>query len=256
MNETYFHLAAYFASLTNGSTNVAVAAVQDNVLTKTTSNNFTLPKQLQMRAMYSAGAFLTRARINTPSLRYVGLPYVGPVNNALVVPSPANITDYGDNGPILPTVDEISVEHSLLGAAPENEFSLVWLNDGKRMQAGQAEYRIRYTGTITCVAGTWVAGSMTPDQTLPNGRYQIVGMDAIGLNLAAARLVFPGGGWRPGCLARNAANLIPYSLFTSGMLGVYGTFDTIALPALECFSIGACTAQEVYLDLIRTGPHS
>ncbi len=255
MNETYFHLAAYFASLTNGIANQAVAAVLDSVLTKTTSNNFTLPQPGQLRAMYSAGANIQRARINTPSFRYVGLPYVGSVNLALAVPSPPNLADFGEFGPTIPTVDEISVEHSVGGAAPENELTLLWLKFGTRPAPAQADYRIRYTATIACVAGSWVAGAMAPDQTLPNGKYAVIGMSANGTNLAAARLIFPASYWRPGCLAQNTVATVPHPIFTNGALGVFGVFDTIALPTLEALSIGACAAQEVYLDLVRLAPH-
>jgi hypothetical protein len=256
MWDTYFHLCAFFASLTNGSTNAAVAAVQDNWLTRTVANTFTMPRPMKARAAYSAGAFLQRARINTPSFRYVGLPYVGPVNQTLTVPSPPNVYDLGDNGPLIPTVDDISIEHSLLGAAPENELTLLWLQDRMVSSPGQAEYRIRYTAAIAGVTGQWASGTMTPDQTLPNGRYAVIGMDAIGTNLVGARLIFAGGGPRPGCLGRNAVNGIYNTLFTSGALGVYGTFDSLAQPNLEVFVSGANAVQEIYLDLIRIGPHS
>lgn len=256
MWDTYFHLCAFFASLTNGSTNAAVAAVQDNWLTRTVASTFTLPRPMKVRLAYAAGVSLLRTRINTPSFRYVGLPYVGPINLTLAIPSPPNIYDLGDNGPTIPTVDDLVIENSLGGAAPENEFGLIWLQDRMVSSPGQAEYRIRYTATITGVAGSWVAGTMTPDQTLPNGRYAVIGMDAIGTNLAAARLIFAGGGPRPGCLGRNAVGSIQVPVFTSGQLGVYGSFDSIAQPNLEVFAIGANTAQEIYLDLIRIGPHS
>lgn len=255
MWDTNFHLGAFFANLTNGSTNAAVAAVQDNWLTRTVAATFTLPRPMRLRAAYSAGVSLTRARINTPSFRYVGLPYVGPVNLTLTVPTPPNVYDYGQNGPTIPTVDDIVAEHTLGGAAPENELTLIWLQDKEIAVPYQAEYRIRYTGTITGSAGTWVSGTMTPDQTLPNGRYAVVGMDAVGTNLVGARLLFANGGPRPGCLARNAVGGVPFLLFSNGSLGVYGTFDSLAQPNLEIFVSGANTAQEVYLDLIRIGPH-
>lgn len=253
MNETFWHLAAYFASLTNGTTNSAVAAVQDQILTRTTSNNFILPRPGRLRMMYSAGASILRARVNTPSLRYVGLPFVGPVNTALVVPSPSNLTDWGELGPPIPTADEVSVEHSLGGAAPENEFSLVWFSFGPPKIVGGPVYRIRFTASITCSAGTWVNGSMTPDQTLPAGTYSVVGMTANGTNLAAARLVFANGGFRPGCLTMNAVNSIPQKVFTDGSLGQYGVFDSVNIPTLDAFSVAACTSQEVYLDIVRLG---
>lgn len=253
MNETFWHLAAYYASLTNGSTNAAVAAVQDNVLTRTTANNYILPQPGKLFAMYSAGVSITRARVNTPSLRYVGLPYGGLVNATLAVPSPSNITVWGDNGPMLPTADEISVEHTLGGAAPENEFSLLWFQFQNRPITMGPTYRILFTAAITGVTGAWASGVMTPDSTLPAGRYAIVGMTAFGTNAVAMRLIFPGGGYRPGCLCVNANNGVISRLFSDGTMGLYGTFDSVNIPTLEVFAIGANTAQTVFLDVVRIG---
>jgi hypothetical protein len=253
VNETYFHVAAFSASLTNGSTNAPVAAVNDGVLTLATSTQFLVPRPAQLRAAYSAGVSITNARINTPSLRYVGLPSVGPLNVTLTVPSPPNLGDFGDNGPTLPTADGISVEHSLGGAAPEQEFTLLWLLFGKRPRPQGPTYRLRFTGTITAVANTWVNGTMTPDQTLPAGRYAVVGLDAVGTNLVAVRLLFPGTFYRPGCLARNAVSGIPDPIFTDGSLGLYGVFDSVNVPTFDIFASGANTAQTVFMDVVRIG---
>jgi len=253
MNETFWHLAAYYATLTNGSTNAQVAAIQDNVLTRTTANNYILPQPGKLFAMYSAGVSITRARVNTPSLRYVGLPYSGLVNGALAVPSPQNVTVWGDQGPMLPTADEISVEHTLGGGAPEVEYSLVWFQFQNRPVPIGQTYRILFTAAITGVAGAWASGVMTPDSTLPAGRYAIVGMQAFGTNMAAARLIFPGGGYRPGVLAANSNVGVPQNVWTNGRMGLYGTFDSVNVPTLEILAIGANTAQTVYLDLQRIG---
>lgn len=251
MNETYWHLAAYYATLTNGSTNAPVAAVSDSVLTLASTNFFLLPRPGKLEAIYSAGVSLTRARINTPSLRYVGLPYGGPVNATLAVPSPYNFTYWGEDGPAMPFGDQISVEHTLGGAAPEAEFSVVFFRFARREQPAGPTYNILFTGTITGVTGAWANGAMTPDSTLPAGKYAITGMHAFGTNLVAARLIFPGTTWRPGVIANNANNGVPMRLFTDGTMGVYGTFSSVNVPNLEVFVIGANTAQTVFLELVR-----
>lgn len=253
MFPTFWHLAAYSASLTNGSVFAQVAAVNDQVLTRTTGNNFILPRPGKLVAAYSAGVSITEARINTPSLRYVGLPLIGFLNAALVVPSPPAFTWWGDNGPPIPTVDEISVEHSLGGAAPEQEFSGLWFQFDKRPVPSGPTYRLEFTGTIAAVANTWVAGAVTPTSTLPQGTYAVVGMDVVGTNLLFARLIFPGSFFRPGVLCRNAKTSLPSYLFTNEAMGLYGTFKSVNLPNLEIMSTGANAAQTLYLDLIRTG---
>jgi len=253
---TFWHVAAYFASLTNGSSNVANTIVPDQVLTPSGTTAFILPKPGKLFAGYAAGANITAVRINTPSLRYVGLPFLGPLNTTLTVPSPPNVTLWGENGPTLPTVDAISAEHSLGGAAPENELTVLFFKFGGAPVPGGPIYRIRFTATITGVTGAWASGAMTPDSTLPQGTYSVGGMDAQGTNLVAARLIFPGSFFRPGCLARNAVGGLPDRMFTDGTFGVYGSFKSVNLPNLEILVSGANTAQTVFLDLVRTGDYT
>lgn len=252
MYPTYFHLAAFFGSLTNNTTS-NVPVVTDNVLTNTSSNTFATPKPAKLVGMYSAGANITDAQLNTPSLRYVGLPFVGVLNTALVVPSPPNVAWWGQNGPTIPEVDGIQVAHTLGGAGPENESSLIWLNYGYKPIGGGPNYRLKFTGTITAVTGAWAGGAMTATSVLPQGTYDVVGMDVIGTNLLAARLVFPGSFFRPGVLCRNTLAAIPDDSMTDQRLGCFGTFKSINLPNLEILSTGANTAQTIYLDLQRTG---
>jgi hypothetical protein len=255
MYPTYWHLAAYFASLTNGTT-TANTIVSDQVLTPSGTTAFILPKAGRLRLAYSAGASLTAVQINTPSLRYVGLPFVGPVNLALVVPSPPNVTDWGPQGPPIPTVDAISAVHTLGGGAPENELTALWFSFGGASIPGGPIYRLRFTATITAVTGTWVTGALIPDTTLPQGTYSVVGMDAFGTNLALARLIFPGSFFRPGVLARATTGTVGWPGFTDGRMGVYGSFKSVNLPNLEILAVGANTAQTVFLDLVRTGDYT
>jgi hypothetical protein len=256
MYPTFWHVAAYFASLANGSTNLANTIVSDQVLTPSGTTAFILPKPGKLYAAYSAGVSLTAVRINTPSLRYVGLPFVGPVNLTLTVPSPPNVTVWGEMGPTLPTVDAIAAEHTLGGGAPENELTLLWFKFGGAPVPGGPVYRLRFTATIAGVTGAWASGAITPDSTLPQGTYSVVGMDLVGANIVAGRLIFPGSFFRPGCLARNAAGNVPEEIFTDGSMGVYGSFKSVNLPNLEILVSGANAAQTLFLDLVRTGDFS
>lgn len=247
------HLAAWYASLTNGSTNLANTVVNDSVLTPSGTTGFILPRPGQIRLVYSAGVSITNVRVNTPSLRYVALPAVGPLNVTLTVPSPPNVVDWGPNAPTLPVNDAITAEHTLGGGAPEVEYTLAWFSFGPRPVPSGPRYRVRFTGTITAAAGTWVNGAMTPDQTLPQGRYAVTGLDAVGTNLVAVRLLFPGTFFRPGCLARNAVSGVPFKGFTDDRLGLWGVFNSINVPTFDIFSSGANTAQTVFMDLVRLG---
>ena len=251
MQETFMHVAAYFASLTNGSTNAAVTIVSDQVLPVSGTTAFLMPKPVQLIGLYSAGVSITDARINAPSFRYVGFPHAGPANVTLTVPSPPNITWWGDMGPTFQVAEPVTAQHSLGGAAPENETSLIFLQTGPRKTYSGPKYRVRATTAITQSAGTWVNGSMVFDDVLPPGIYAVMGIDAVATNLVAVRLLFPGTFFRPGALARNSVGGVPSPIFTSGDLGCYGVFDSVSPPTLDAYATGAGASQVIFLDLIR-----
>lgn len=253
MNETFYHLAAFFGSVAATTNNAAIAGVPDSILTRNAAGEFILPQPCQILGMAGGGVNCSRQRINTPSLRYVGLPSLGPINNALTINSPPNVSDYGLNAPTVPKADGLSVESSNSAGAPENHFSLMWLSPAIRLPQPGPRYRLRGTGAITNSAGTWQNGTLTLDQTLPAGTYMVCGMDVIGTNLLAGRLIFANGGWRPGVLARNAVGSVPSQVFAETRFGALGIFDSVNTPNLETISSGANTSQEVYLDVVRIG---
>lgn len=253
---TYFHLAAYRATITNGLVDAAINAVQDNQLT-ISNNNFVLPKQAKLLWAAGFGTNLNRLRLNTPKMRYVSLPSLVPINAANVVPANPNIVDYVDENIILDTIDEVGVQGTHTDAAPQALTALLAFGFGFREVPAQPVFRVRATATITQVAGSWVNGNMTFDQTLPRGTYHVVGLDVVGANCTAARLVFAGGGYRPGTICRDTAASNKHRLFDSHRLGVFGTFDSINTPSLDIFALGAGATQTVFLDLIRDqGPSS
>lgn len=251
--QNYFHTLAFFGSVTNGVTDMQINMVSDQVVGPNSSNQAIMPQQGQLRAGVAGSANMQRMKINTPSLRTIGLPYIAPVNVGLTVPSPPNVWDPGRLGPVIPKSDAIALQATQGGGAAENAYAALWLAFGQQGIPTGPEYRIRATAAVTCVAGAWVNGALTLDSTLPAGLYAVTGLDAQGTNLLLARLVFSGGGWRPGCLARNALTSIQQPFFTRGDLGVYGTFDSVNTPTMDFLSGGACAAQEVYLDLVRMG---
>lgn len=253
---TFFHLAAYRGSVVNGTTNTAIAGVPDNILTRDASNNFLAPGGSKIRLGVAGGVNASRARINTASLREVALPYIAPINTGITAPSPPNVADFGDYGPAPRAADSVSVESTHTDIAAQIQFALLWLMFSRKEPTPGKEYRTRFTAAINGTVGAWTSGAITLDQVLPAGIYQITGMDVFGTNLLAARLIFMGGGWRPGVLARNAVNNIPHPIFTDGRLGVYGEFNSVAMPQLECYSEAANSAQEGYLDLVNIGPYA
>lgn len=247
---TNFHLACYSSSVPNGTALTAVNAVNDQVLT-IQDNKFILPGQGKLLQVASLSLNMQRVRLNTPSARYVSLPYMAPVNVGATVPSYPQIADFGFGPLTIPKADMISMEATHAGAGAQNVYIAAWFGFLYRdAQPGQ-RYRVRATGTITNSAGTWQSGSLNMEQTLPAGMYAVVGLDVIGANLFAARLIFPGSSYRPGVLCRESLGNTPSDVFTNGKLGTYGVFDSVNTPNLETLSVGANTSQEVYMDLVK-----
>ena len=250
-NRTFFHTVAYRGSVTNGTTNTAIAGVADNIIPKASSGAFLFNESLTIRAGLAGGVNASRSRINTPNVRAVGLPYIAPISAGVTNPSPLNVADFGTNGPQPNVADEVSIEATHTDAGAQIQWAALWLRRSVKPWTPADRYRIRGTAAITGVVGSWASGAITLDQNLPAGIYEIQGMDAFGTNLLLARLIFPGGGLRPGCAARNAVANVPHPMFTDGRLGVYGQFDTVALPQLEIFVEAANSAQEIYFDIAR-----
>ena len=254
--DSNFHICAWRGSVGAGLTNVDLAAVQDGQLT-ISNGHFVLPKPAALAWAFGTGTNMSRVRLNTPKMRYVGLPSIVPINVGTTVPSPNNICDFTDKFVLLDMIDEVAMEASQTDVGAQTMTVIAALQFAKKEIPAQPTFRIRASATITCAAGTWVNGAMTLDQTIPRGTYAICRMGVVGTNLLAGRLLFAGAGFRPGVIARNSVGAVPHPLTDGEAMGVFGTFDSINLPTLDAFSNGACTAQEIFLDLVRLqGPSS
>lgn len=250
MAGSYFHTCCYYGSVANGTTLVDVPLVNDQILTRA-NNHAILGQPAKLLQVASLSTTLQRVRLNTPSARYVSLPYMQPVNASATIPTVPSIAKFGFNPLTIPRADEVAFEAVHGGAGAENVVIAVWFGFAFRDVPPGQRYRVRATASITASAGTWQNGSITLDNTLPAGDYAIVGLDVLGTNLFAARLILQGESWRPGCLCRDSEADVPDSSFTDGTLGQYGQFNSINTPNLEILSVGANTSQTVYMDLIR-----
>lgn len=130
---------------------------------------------------------------------------------------------------------------------------LVWLGDGNYVNPyGRSPiFTVRFTAAVACTAYNWVNGAITLTQNLPVGRYAIVGMHVISASGIAARLVIPGQGARPGCIAYDSIEDIPNPVFRNANLGIWGTFHTHSPPTLDMLCRTTDTSQEGWLDLIK-----
>lgn len=246
-----FHTLAFYTNdLAINASLVALGTVTDQII-PVQNNRYQTVEDWTAFAAYVGIPDCTAARINAPSLRRISLPYISPMSLTAL---PANVPPlimYGDFGPRLERTEELTIEASRGNVAAADAYALLWVRARQKMATPGPIITVQLTTSITIAEGVWTAGNITLTQTLPAGRYEIVGMDAFGTNLLAARVIFPGGGYRPGVLAQGAQGEWNQMDSRFGRMGAFGTFDSFAQPLVECFGVGAGTSQIIYWDLVK-----
>lgn len=117
-------------------------------------------------------------------------------------------------------------------------------------------FHVRATGTLTALAeATWQNGDFDFDDTLPVGRYQIVGARAHINGGILFRFVPIGAFHRPGGICVGTIEDIDPFLQRNGGLGVWCEFDQITPPSIDvlCGETTGGTALELHIDLIKIG---
>lgn len=195
------------------------------------------------------GATITRAQLQSPSLRRFINQELAPLDAAAIPSSPSLYIPYVFD-PL--TLDEQEALNAFItNTASDRETVLVWLADGPPSPI-DADFRTcRFTATTTLAVGGWTNCILTADQVLPAGRYSVIGMRARSAGLIAARLVFTGYQWRPGVPGVQAATHNQYAYWRQGNIGEYGRFDHNTPPTIDCLSNTADTSETFELDLVK-----
>lgn len=249
-----FHLAAFYQAVDLGGALTPINAVREEQFF-TSGVDFRVPAVVPNiigELALTPGDSFTRAQIQSPTLRMTANLDVEPLVAALVAGSPPECL-YHPEAPVALTPDE-ALNFAVLSddATPDAIYGLVLLSDGALAPVTGPIFSLRATASVTLAAGTWVNGNLTFAQSLPAGRYAVVGMRARGTNLVAARLVFPEQQVRPGVVAVNAlGDLDPYWT-RYGRMGVFGEFPHTNPPTIDCLGV-TDSAQVVLLDIARVG---
>ena len=246
------HLAAFYGSIDPDGALTPIPAVQDQAIT-TQGNDVRIPDALPNligEIALTAEINLVAARVVSPSLRRILEMAVEPIVGAIVFGSPPEAIMHPLNPTPLDADESINFEINSNPAAVGVHYGLIWLSDGPMAPVGGQMYSVRATAAITLAAGVWVNGNLAFGQTLPAGRYQVVGLRARGTNLVAARLVFPGGTFRPGVPAVNVIGDLDAHWFRYGQMGVMGEFEHTTPPTLDALGV-TDTVQNCVLDLVK-----
>lgn len=249
------NLVAMFASVPINSVLVNLTPVTDPLVTVQNSR-FIFPGDMQIGCILANVPDGTRCRINTPQFRSIALPEVHPVKTTV-----ENGTNPPIQGPMwdtlrIPRNDEFGIDVSRAGAGAADCYVGLWYAPTRVPAPGGPVITIRATATITLTVGTWVASGLTFDQSLPYGRYAIVGMHAECPDAMFARLAFPGQTmYRPGVpVVELYGSYVNPPIFRFSEFGLFGVFDSTAQPLVEVLGHTAGAENCVFLlGLVKVG---
>jgi len=246
-----FTIVAFSESIDAGGALTNVAGVTDD--THRVSGDFIYVGSLNniIGVVAFTGSTGSRAQLQAPSLRRNVLLDISPVVQGLAGADQDQIHLFPASPLPLATNEGLEALSLADPAAAEQVSVVVFLYDGAIAPVSGEIYTVRATASITASTGDWVSGNLTFGQTLPVGRYQLVGARVEGANLVAARFIFVGEVQRAGVIPVADAADREHPLFRKGGLGVWGEFDSTTPPSLEILASGSNTSQVVYLDLIK-----
>lgn len=248
---------AYYESVDQGAAYNALTGVADQIH-RVVGDDIQIPAMNQIVAIAGGveSAAAHRARLVAPSLRRRANYQVTPLNTAAagaVEPgSPQAVVDLRRNPLAMIRGEQLNFEALADPVAAQIQWGVVFLAAGPIEPVAGKIFTIRATGATALVAGTWTNVTLTFDEDLPAGEYDVVGLRPQSAGLIAARLVFIGGEARPGALGVDAQADIQDDMFRRGGLGVWGHFKDDEPPTVDCLAISADATQEFYFDLVQT----
>ena len=204
-------------------------------------------------AYYALGVNFTLGQFTSPSLRTLFNIDVEPAD---VLAEPSSIPPVHDlfRKPIALKASEalnFLMAEDAAGASRVNGFA--WLLSAASPPDNRPDFTIRATNTSTLTTFAWSNGALTFSQTLPAGKYDIVGARAQSAGLVAFRFVLTGASHRPGGVGFDTDGDVDYPAQRHGGWGIWGSFEHDAPPTVDFFSVSADTSQVVHLDLVKTG---
>ena len=205
----------------------------------------------QLAGLYALGPNLTAAQVLSPSLRRILNMQLGPLDVGAEPVTLPPFLDYTRSPIVLDPEEQLSAQMAEDAAGASRGTVLAWLSD-KPLEPVKGDMRtVRATNTSTLVANAWTNGGLTFDQTLPEGKYQLVGARGMSAGLQAFRFVGVGWDWRPGAIGFDAVQDEEQPIFRNGGLGVWLEFKHNTPPTVDFLSNSADTSQVVFLDLIK-----
>lgn len=230
---------------------INLAAIPDPSM-RIEGNNIIVPAQVNaLIATWANGVNLDRAQLQSPSLRRILNYEISPIAISASNPSPTPFIDKRATPIILDPDEALSCVAAESGAGATRQNVFVALAPAAIAPVVGDIRSVRVTASTTLGTFGWTNASLTFDQSLPAGRYQLVGGRFRSAGLLAWRAVFVGGMWRPGAPGFTTDALVDPLEFRLGNMGVWGEFDHNLPPTIDFFSTSADTSEVGVLDLIK-----
>lgn len=248
-----FHLSAYFQVDTVALTLGDVPAVTDGWAT-VQNNHFIYQQDYKLVHAWAFANTITRARISAPHYRFVNTPEIVPVST--VQADVQGLTTPLWQPPFIkiPRIDEIQFLATTSGTSTTGVLGATWIHDGQFNVTQGDIYPVRFTASITGATGSWQRGNIAFTESLPAGRYDVLGLDLVGTGFLLGRLRFQNYVMLPGVIVRPDLNDTIRDVFRNGRMGSFGQFENTAQPTLELFSnVASGTAVTGVMDLVRIG---
>jgi len=258
-----FTTVAFFKDGAN-STLDAIQPVADEHVT-VSGNDLTVPELNHIVYVAASGVDASRVQLQAPSLRRLWLEDIGEMGNGGLLGAVNHIgVDYRED----PLPLEVSEKLNVYTIHTSDMYVMINLADGAISPVHGDIRTIKATTTLALKEGQWVHGTLSFAQTLPagryqvvgfravgtGGRYQVVGFRAVGTGVMAARLVFVGYTWRPGVPGVSSLVEPGDEIFRRGKFGVFGEFEFDQPPSIDILGDrdeASATEKEFYLDLIQ-----
>ena len=250
------HIVVFRSVVLTAGTLQAITPVADSTVT-IGSNNLYVPAKYN-KVLYAAGfndnSGQTRQQLRAPSLREMFYPEIVPMLDRNNFTGGRFFTDFSENPVQLETNEGLNFfsDGGGDGTTAQIVDGVVIFGDASpAIQKGKI-FPLYATASIAAADDGWASGPIVFDQSLPVGKYDIVGMRVNATGGIAARLIFIGGSavTRPGCFISDSITRENFPDFRMGMNGLLGTFDTSTPPSLEIIG-GSTTSQALIFDLIK-----
>ncbi len=231
----------------------AIAATPDPHI-RVSGNDIYVPMWNKMAMVWCGGTNLSDLRMQSPSLRRLANQRI----TTIMSTDPPNagwqsikINDFHERPRTLDIAEALNA--FCANSMPADEYVLVWLMDALAPLPAGEIFSIEGDVTVVCVKAQWVNAALTFTQTLPAGRYALVGMRSVDTEVVAVRCVFPDISVRPGCVSSYNHGQPSNPIFRQGALGNWGEFEHDAPPSMDVLGSSAGEkTPEITMDLIQT----